>query len=218
MILAIETSSLVCGVSLHDAENCVAETYLEEERVHAERLAGMTAELLESQSVSIPALEAVLVSAGPGSFTGLRIGMSFAKGLVYPQRLPLAAVNTMQAYISGTEQDAGSGEKTVWVIRSHRDFYYMSEKSADIRETKIIYDKFAGLKDHFPACRHIICNSEINPKDPGIRFTRRSILPSMIGGFYRRYTPDAANRDYDHAMLDYGMDYKPRQWEGGDSQ
>lgn len=216
MILSIETSSLVCGVSLHDADNCVAETYLEQERVHAEKLAGITAEILESQAVSIPALEAVIVSAGPGSFTGLRIGMSFAKGLVYPQRLPLAAVNTMQAYISGTEHDAG--KNTVWMIRSHRDFYYMSEKSADIRGTKIIYAGFSELWDYFPACRHIICNSTINPQKTGIRLIRRSILPSMIGDYYLRYFPHTASGDYDHVTLDYGMNYKPRQWGGGDSQ
>lgn len=216
--MAIETSSPVCGVSLHDAEGCLAENYLEQERVHAEKLAGLTAEILEAQTIRIPQLDAVVVSAGPGSFTGLRIGMSFAKGLVFPHRIPLAALNTMQAYIAGTGDLSEAPEHTVWMIRSHRDFYYMAKKTENIKDTKIVYGKIGSLRQHFPGCMHIICNAEIPVPGSGITQSRSAILPSMIGNYYLNHAQGSAVTDYDRVLLDYGMDYKPKEWEGGVGQ
>jgi tRNA threonylcarbamoyl adenosine modification protein YeaZ len=215
MILAIETSSLVCGVSLHDEDSCVAEIYLEEERVHAEKLAVLTAKILEEQTIRVPQLDAVVVSSGPGSFTGLRIGMSFAKGLAYPQQLPLAGVNTMQAFVAGTGKLSDPSEHPVWIIRSHRDFVYMAEAAESPETIRIIYDKIGELRSHFPRCRHAIVNTGMNVEDNDIRLTQRPVLPSLIGSFYRLYRNGSAERDYDKVLLDYGMDYKPREWKAG---
>lgn len=212
MILAIETSSKVCGVSLHDQDLCVAERYLEEERVHAEKLVTLTAELLEEQQIRIPSLEAVVVSAGPGSFTGLRIGMSFAKGLVYPHRISLAAVNSMHAYIAAFRDMIAPEEKPLWVIRSHRDFVYMASYTTEFPKLEIRFGKIGEIAARYPDCRHLISNTTPGIALPEIRITRRSILPSMIGNYYLQYAPGSANCDYDSLALEYGMAYKPKEW------
>ncbi|MDD3094827.1 MAG: tRNA (adenosine(37)-N6)-threonylcarbamoyltransferase complex dimerization subunit type 1 TsaB [Candidatus Neomarinimicrobiota bacterium] len=215
MILAIETSSKVCGISLHDDTGCVAERYLEEERVHAEKLVTLTAEILEENSIRIPALETVVVSAGPGSFTGLRIGMSFAKGLVYPHRIPLAAVNSMHAYIAGCRDLIDPDEHPLWLLRSHRDYVYSAGYASEFPQLDIHYCKTGDIASRYPQCRHIISNTALSDLGPEFRITRRSLLPSLIGNYYQAYFPGSAGTDYDSLVLEYGMAYKPKEWENG---
>ena len=95
-ILGIETSTPVCGVALVDSEWVVAEYTLDAGVGHAERLLPMVRRILEDAGLQPSDLDGVAVAAGPGSFTGLRIGMSTAKGLCLASDLPLLAVPTLE--------------------------------------------------------------------------------------------------------------------------
>ncbi|MBW6458424.1 MAG: tRNA (adenosine(37)-N6)-threonylcarbamoyltransferase complex dimerization subunit type 1 TsaB [FCB group bacterium] len=213
MILALETSSLVCGASLHEGDECIAENYLYEPRVHAEKLVSVVAGLFDEQLIRVDKLEAVVVSAGPGSFTGLRIGMSFAKGLVYSDKIPLATVNTMQAFIAGTMQGTNPAD-TLWVIRSHRDLVYSAQYRNPLSGIEIHYGTIGDLAAWYPDCRRIISNEDL-PSIRNIPVTQEKILPSFIGNFYNRYCPGTATNDYDTLVLEYGMEYKPKEWKPG---
>ncbi len=95
MILSIETSTDVCSVALSEAGH----TLFADERTtdvrHASALTPMIQALMKKASSRFQDLEAVAVSSGPGSYTGLRIGVSTAKGIAYAHRLPLIAVPTL---------------------------------------------------------------------------------------------------------------------------
>ncbi len=95
-ILHIETSTAVCSVAVSEDSHCI---YHEEDHSgpnHAERLGSMVDEALSfTDSHAIP-FDAVAVSCGPGSYTGLRIGVSMAKGLCYGRDLKLIAVPTLE--------------------------------------------------------------------------------------------------------------------------
>lgn len=95
-ILNIETSTSVCSVALSQDGHCI---YHEEDRTgpnHAERLGTYVDEAMSfADSHAIP-LDAVAVSMGPGSYTGLRIGVSMAKGICYALNIPLIAVPTLE--------------------------------------------------------------------------------------------------------------------------
>ena len=95
-ILHIETSTTVCSVALSEDGQCI---YHDEDRSgqnHNERTGTFVdAALSFADSHAIP-LDAVAVSAGPGSYTGLRIGVSMAKGICYALNLPLVAVPTLE--------------------------------------------------------------------------------------------------------------------------
>lgn len=96
-ILIIETSTEVCSVSLSKDGNLVDLIESDEGQNHA-RLTSVFAEtLLKRNNINPGELNAVAVSKGPGSYTGLRIGASTAKGICYAAQIPLIAVGTLEA-------------------------------------------------------------------------------------------------------------------------
>jgi tRNA threonylcarbamoyladenosine biosynthesis protein TsaB len=95
MLLAIDTATQASGVCLADANQVVAETVWRSGRYHTVELAPEVALLLQRNHVALEELKAVAVASGPGSYTGLRIGMALAKGLALAQRIPLVGVPTL---------------------------------------------------------------------------------------------------------------------------
>lgn len=96
IILHIETSTNVCSVALSEDAYCLFSKSNAEGMNHAALLSVFIAEALEVLKVSGKKLEAVAVSSGPGSYTGLRIGVSTAKGLCYGYGIPLIGVSTLE--------------------------------------------------------------------------------------------------------------------------
>jgi len=104
MILHIETSTELCSVALSNETDCLAVRENIEGRNHAALLTLFIEELLFLHDISVKQLDAIAVSSGPGSYTGLRIGVSAAKGLCYGANIPLIAVPTLQAMSIGFVQ------------------------------------------------------------------------------------------------------------------
>ena len=101
LILHIETSTELCSVALSHGNNCLAVRENSEGRNHAAMLTPFIDDLLNESNISIHQLDAIAVSSGPGSYTGLRIGLSTAKGLCYGGNIPLMAVSTLHAMSLG---------------------------------------------------------------------------------------------------------------------
>ena len=101
MILSIETSTKICSVALHNEGQLLAETTLHVDKSHSEKLAVLIKDILSYADVTSKQLAAVAVASGPGSYTGLRIGVSSAKGLCYALGIPLISVNTLEAMARG---------------------------------------------------------------------------------------------------------------------
>jgi tRNA threonylcarbamoyladenosine biosynthesis protein TsaB len=96
LILSLETSAHNCSVALHSNGQLLSNESVAEPQAHASKLAYLIQSVLSKASVSIHELEAVAITSGPGSYTGLRIGTSTAKGLCYSLAVPLVAVNTLE--------------------------------------------------------------------------------------------------------------------------
>lgn len=101
ILLSIETSTPVCSVALHNDDGLLAKASLHKGQSHSSTLNGLIDNLLNHTGNTIQNLMAVAVSEGPGSYTGLRIGASSAKGICYALDIPLIAVNTLQAMAKG---------------------------------------------------------------------------------------------------------------------
>ena len=95
-ILNIETSSTVCSVSIAKNGELLALKEINNGFTHAENLHVFIEEALIDASLNIKQLNAIAVSKGPGSYTGLRIGVSAAKGFAFGLKIPLIALNTLQ--------------------------------------------------------------------------------------------------------------------------
>jgi len=100
-ILAIETATLVSSVALATADTLLAEITLQTKKTHSELLMPHIDKILAMAQVSKADIEAVAVSIGPGSFTGLRIGLATAKTLAYALNVPLIGVPTLAALAYG---------------------------------------------------------------------------------------------------------------------
>ena len=109
LILAIETGTDICSVALVRDGELVALRESDEERNHAKKIAVFVDELLRECGVAADELDAVAVSKGPGSYTGLRIGVSFAKGLCYGQNIPLLAVGSLDSLVEVAREDFEAG-------------------------------------------------------------------------------------------------------------
>lgn len=96
ILLSIETSTSVCSVALHQDRRLIATLEVYQEYSHAAKLGVLVDEVVRLGEVGMGEISGVALSAGPGSYTGLRIGTSLAKGLCYALDVPLIAVPTLQ--------------------------------------------------------------------------------------------------------------------------
>ena len=97
LILNIDTATTVCSVALSKDGKCIAYKENNEGLNHSVLLGTYVDELLKENGLTMQQLDAVAVSMGPGSYTGLRIGVSLAKGLCFGAGKPLIAIPTLQA-------------------------------------------------------------------------------------------------------------------------
>ncbi len=97
-ILHIESSSTVCSVALSQNTELIAIKEINNGFTHAENLHVFIEQLFIESGIKISELNAVSISVGPGSYTGLRIGFSAAKGLAYALQIPLIEISTLAAF------------------------------------------------------------------------------------------------------------------------
>lgn len=134
-LLAIETSSEACSVAL-SYENKVDAIYEHAPRLHGELLLPMVGKLLKNNALHLKDLEAIAVSIGPGSFTGLRIGLSVAKALAFSVNLPVIGISSLATL----------------ALRLFKESEYTKAVVAlDARQGEVYWGAFSREKDHVVA-------------------------------------------------------------------
>ena len=109
LILCIETGTDICSVGIARDGELLSLRESDEGRDHARKVGVFVDELLRETGIAPDDLDAVAVGKGPGSYTGLRIGVSFAKGLCYGLRKPLLAVGSLDALVEVAREDYEAG-------------------------------------------------------------------------------------------------------------
>ncbi len=132
VILNIETSSKNCSVCLSSKVNLVTSFDLEDEAYrHSELLTSSIQNILNENNLDVSDLSAVAVGKGPGSFTGLRIGFSVAKGLCYPYNIDLIGISSLKIIANSVVKE---NKNIISLIKDKGEHYYISKYSNDLKE------------------------------------------------------------------------------------
>ena len=130
-ILLIETSTSVLSVALAVDGTVVAERICREPRMQASLTAPLVKEVLDEAGLKAPDCDAIAVSSGPGSYTGLRVGVSTAKGLAFGAGKPLIAVGTLDILVDGVMAGTDRPSFIVPMIDARRMEVYTAVYSAE---------------------------------------------------------------------------------------
>lgn len=126
LILSIDTATTICSVALHREGALVACEELHVDRSHSEYLTVSIAQTMALAGLNLADIDAVAISMGPGSYTGLRIGTSAAKGICYSLGTKLIAVNTLLTLAAGVSPYAPDGALLCPMIDARRmEVYYL---------------------------------------------------------------------------------------------
>lgn len=135
-ILGIESSTNIAYIYLIKNELLIDSFYSEEKNKHDELLAKKTSEILIQNKIEMSDISAIACSAGPGSFTGLRVGASFAKGLAFQNNTKIIPISFFELTLNLIE----NLENSSIIMPSHSDIYYFSN-AQDYREGNKIFLK-----------------------------------------------------------------------------
>jgi tRNA threonylcarbamoyladenosine biosynthesis protein TsaB len=164
MIICLETATNLCSVALCDSAGVISVLESDESKSHASLLTVFIQEILRNNGITAQELDGVAVSKGPGSYTGLRIGVSVAKGIAYGASIPLIGVETtlsmFYGIISGKYSGTGPERNTLFcpMLDARRmEVYYAiydseGNKIRNISAEIITKDTFAD----YPASQKII--------------------------------------------------------------
>lgn len=120
-ILHIDSTTKVCSVAISNRNQLLKLVEIDSEKLsHSEKLHSFIEECLSSSDLGVKDLNAIAVSKGPGSYTGLRIGVSAAKGLAYGLDIPLISVHTLDAMASAVQKKVALGSVLIPMIDARR--------------------------------------------------------------------------------------------------
>ncbi|HKI79370.1 MAG TPA: tRNA (adenosine(37)-N6)-threonylcarbamoyltransferase complex dimerization subunit type 1 TsaB [Ignavibacteriaceae bacterium] len=136
-ILTIETSDTLCNVGIYFSEDKYFESILNERHSHSERLVSSVDYILKISDTELKKIDSIVVSSGPGSFTGLRIGLTAAKGLAYGANLPIILVPTFEALALQISAYLKDGAEFIIANKVNSDEIYYAK--FQVKENKFIF-------------------------------------------------------------------------------
>ena len=161
LILNIETSTTVCSVNIARDGSKLIGRETNEQNAHSKILTVFIEDILEESGLKAKDLDAVAVSKGPGSYTGLRIGVSVAKGIAYGANIPLISVNTLQSMVVGAKKRINNNDKIlfapmidarrmeVYTALFNSQFEFQNEISAKIIDEDSFKEELNNFKLYF---------------------------------------------------------------------
>ena len=185
-ILGMDTTGAVCTVAVADGEKIVSEIYVERQMVHSRQLMPMVDQCLALAGMDSGAMDVLGVSVGPGSFTGVRIGVCAAKGLAHATGKPLAAISTLEA-LAANVADLG-GQAVCPLIDARNGNVYGAVFSGGVRETEDIalhidefLQKLAGRRALFLGDGARVLEAQIREKIPEASFAPPQLAMQRAG-------------------------------------
>ena len=123
-ILGIDTSTMAANVAVLEDDKLICEYTINTKKTHSQKLMPMIENMLKLSDLEIKDIDAIAICVGPGSFTGLRIGMATAKAMAHVNNIPLIGVNSLE--ILGTNMDL-CNRKICSILDAQRNQVYMNK-------------------------------------------------------------------------------------------
>lgn len=199
--IAIETATDICGVSYIVDGTCQDLVESSTPRKHAEKLPVFVGTILKRNDINLNELYGIALSHGPGSFTGLRIGLSYSKGLAYTHSLPLIPVPTLFSLIPEEELR----QKNNVLLYSHGNMVFYQRVENGRRERPVSLEWKGELPNYSGNWFHYGCGDLI-----GEYKEIREVVPSAekIGIFAARFADDWVVKDPKQLVPDYISPFK----------
>ena len=137
-IIAIESSSSICGTALFINNKLVDIEEINKPFIHGKKLPVIIDSILNNNSCSIKELDAISVSSGPGSYTGLRIGMNLARGLAASHNIPIIPVPTLLAMNNNIKREG----LYLVAIHSHKNMIYGQYFNSGMPNSEIMFKEY----------------------------------------------------------------------------
>lgn len=158
-LLAIDTALAACSAAVYDTDSgVIASESLPMTRGHAEALLPLIGRVIAAAAIEFSALDRIVVTVGPGSFTGLRVGVSAARGIALAAGKPAIGVTTLEAF---AKPHIGADASVLAVVDARHDNVYMQQFNATgepLDESRIVaIGKVAGVAP--PGSVHIVGNA-----------------------------------------------------------
>lgn len=208
-ILCIETGTTVCSVAIGDENGLLGDREVSDPRAHSTQLPLLISELLHSSKLSVKQLDAVAVNKGPGSYTGLRVGVSMAKGICYSAGIPLIGIGSLHSMAVGfilSDSSIPAEALLCPMIDARRMEVYsalfntLGEPISDVKALVIEENSFNEYLEHQKVfffgdgsvkCKNVITNQNaifIDRFEPSARF----MLPLALKAYINEEFDDTA--------------------------
>jgi tRNA threonylcarbamoyladenosine biosynthesis protein TsaB len=149
LILAIDTALAACVLDTN-AEKLIAQESQPMKRGHAEALMPLIARVMKQSGIGFAALDRIAVTTGPGSFTGLRVGLSAARGIALAANRPVVGLTTLTAYAAPVVSENGE-HPVISAIDARHDHVYLQVVSGN--GSSLVWPRVAPIKEALAASR-----------------------------------------------------------------
>ena len=194
-ILNLETSALTCSVSIGRNESLLSSKISNGEWKHSREITILIQECLKDCNLAIDDIDAVAISGGPGSYTGLRVGASAAKGICYAKNIPLLSIDTLKIIAFPHLKSLSQGGFVIPMIDARRDEVYYNvydEKlNAQIETTNLILNN--DCLSQYKSKSILICGDASEKAEklletPSFEYiTSKALAENMVQLSYERY-------------------------------
>lgn len=214
-VLAIETSGSLCGTAVYFSDIKYFEFNTELKNIHSEFLLKQIDILLKTTNTSLNEVKFIAVSSGPGSFTGLRIGMAAVKGLAFGLSIPVAPVPTFEAFAMQVSEYLKEGEVFSIISNVNREEVYAAK--FQIKSNSYIFVenlKIIAKKNISDFCRGSLVFGNIRPEGMDNQFRYLSApLPVYTAKWAVEKGADNIVKDIDYLEPYYVKNFKVRNSE-----
>lgn len=208
-ILAIDTSSKICSVSILEDNKVIIEKHNDDEKTHSQKLMPLIDELLKEANLTLDNIDLLACSQGPGSFTGIRIGISTVKAFADVKNIPIIGVTSLESLAYNVNH---SGLIATLIDAKHDNVYFALYELKDNKYTAVIEpvsesisDVIAVLKKYSDKITFVGDGSEVHKdlllnefKNCAFAFSEQNIQTSISIGkaAFDKYSADNYNSVY----------------------